>query len=66
MMAFFNSSTLKNEPRRTRFLVSSANHRSTRLSQLELVGSGRFVDYWENLHARAARFSQICRAPRTP
>src|SRR5208337_3352670 len=32
------SGTLVNAPRRTAFCVSSPNHRSTKLSQLELVG----------------------------
>jgi len=38
-MAFPSSSTLRNEPRRTRLLVNSPNQRSIRLSQLELVGT---------------------------
>ena len=33
------SSTLPNDPRRTLFEVSSPNHRSTKFSQLELVGT---------------------------
>ena len=37
-IARLRSSTLTKEPRRMRLLVSSPNHRSTRLSQLELVG----------------------------
>ena len=37
-MASIKSSTLTNTPRRTRFPVNSPNQRSTRLSQLELVG----------------------------
>ena len=38
-MAISKSATLANEPRRTALLVSSPNQRSTRLSQLELVGT---------------------------
>src|SRR5207253_6126093 len=37
-MAAIRSGTLKNAPRRTAFCVSSRNHRSTKFSQLELVG----------------------------
>src|SRR5207244_7134821 len=37
-MARTKSGTLKNAPRRTAFSVSSPNHRSTKLTQLELVG----------------------------
>src|ERR1700687_5190978 len=40
-IACFSSETLLNEPRRMRLLVNSPNQRSTRFSQLELVGSGR-------------------------
>src|SRR5258708_27944948 len=38
-IAFCKSSTLLNDPRRTRLQVSSPNHRSTRFNQLELVGT---------------------------
>src|SRR6266508_4422845 len=38
-MAFSRSSTLWNESRRTRLVVNSANQRSIRFSQLELVGT---------------------------
>jgi len=38
-MAFSRSSTRWNEPRRIRWVVNSANPRSIRLSQLELVGT---------------------------
>ena len=37
-MAAINSGTLSKLPRRTRFSVSSRNHRSTRFSHDELVG----------------------------
>ena len=38
-MQAFNSSTLPNAPRRIAFWLSSPNQRSTRFSQLELVGT---------------------------
>jgi hypothetical protein len=38
-MALCKSSTLKNEPRLTRLEINSANQRSLRFSQLELVGT---------------------------
>src|SRR5438132_7626296 len=37
-MAAIRSGTLNNAPLRTAFCVSSRNHRSTKFSQLELVG----------------------------
>ena len=39
VIAFWRSSTLRKEPRRIRLLVNSPNQRSTRFSQLELVGT---------------------------
>src|ERR1700756_5378131 len=39
VIAFSRSSTLRKEPRRMRLLVNSPNQRSTRFSQLELVGT---------------------------
>ena len=39
VMAATSSSTLKKESRRMRLLVSSANHRSIRFNQLQLVGT---------------------------
>jgi hypothetical protein len=38
-IAVFRSAALRKEPRRIRLLVSSPNHRSTRFSQLEPVGT---------------------------
>ena len=38
-MAAIKSGTLRNTPRRIRFVVSSPNQRSIRFSQLELVGT---------------------------
>jgi hypothetical protein len=46
-MALSKSSTLKNEPRRTRLEVSSANQRSTRFNQLELV-HGELLNWAKN------------------
>jgi hypothetical protein len=37
-MVCTKSGTLANAPRRTAFCVSSPNYRSTKLTQLELVG----------------------------
>ena len=39
LMAATRSSTLRNESRRMRLLVNSANQRSIRFSQLQLVGT---------------------------
>ena len=39
LMAMIRSSTLRNESRRMRLLVNSANQRSIRFSQLQLVGT---------------------------
>ena len=39
VIAFSRSSMLRQEPRRIRLLVNSPNQRSTRFSQLELVGT---------------------------
>src|SRR5882762_1435271 len=53
VIAFSRSSTLPKEPRRIRLLVNSPNQRSTRFSQLELVGTKceikrgcRFIQAW--------------------
>ena len=39
LMAVLNSSTLRKAPRRIALVSNSANQRSTKLSQLELVGT---------------------------
>src|SRR5207247_10961284 len=52
-MAFCKSSTLTKTPRRMRLPVNSPNHRSTRFSQLELVGTKCGIK-------RSCRLSQRC------
>ena len=63
-MAFCRSSTLTKTPRRMRLPVNSPNHRSTKFSQLELVGTkcvmkracrlSQQVYNWWNLFVRCA------------
>ena len=52
-IACCSSATLPNEPRRMRLLVNSPNQRSTRFSQLELVGTKwQTKRGWRFSHAR--------------
>ena len=56
MIAFSRSSTLRKEPRRIRLLVNSPNQRSTRFSQLELVGARTFSSYCSFAYSALACF----------
>ncbi len=55
-IASSRSCTLRKDPRRTDFWVSSPNHRSIRFNQLELVGMKcRTKRGWRASHSRTFR-----------